>query len=686
MINTKLEPKQAAIQFAKKVLKQSYKNYEFEALHEYTDKNGNVMYWRIRLKNHRTNEKWIRPMYFDGENYKLSEPKFAGLKPLYNLVQIDQAQEAPIFICEGEFCVDALVKLDIPATTSGATSSADKVDWSVLAGRSIIVWPDNDTSGQSYAKSVINFLKLLNCTISIIDVAKLDLPEKSDVIDWLKLNPNAAKANIFQLPQIKVSNQETVKGDDNGKEKQNQSSQLVSFVKNRVVLFHDVNKDVYAQDKETNETRRLDSRQFRDWLVAKFYEETKKSPRDQAMREALATLSGLARFTGECHEVFIRVGQHDSNYYLDLGESGKSRVVEINASGWRIISNPPIRFLRPENLRALPEPQQSGDINLLWRLVNIPESVRLLVMAWLAECLRIDTPFPILELIGEQGSAKSTTQRMLRQLIDPNTCELRAAPKAVEDIFVSAGVNWLASYENISHLSPSMQDALCILSTGGGFAKRKLYSDADETIIDVKRPIVLNGISVSITAQDLIDRTVSVEMPIINARMETTKLWCDYTEQHSSILGGLLTIFSSALAKISDISLPVATHPRLIEFVYLGMAIARVTGLSEDEFLSQFNNARQESIARTLDASPVATALIDWFEKQFTLKKQMPVKELFSDIEKHRPHNTDAWPRSAKGFADALRRAAPALRQIGIECRSIGKIGSHVNWLVERRE
>ncbi len=198
---------------------------------------------------------------------------------------------------------------------------------------------------------------------------------------------------------------------------------------------------MYAQDLSTYETRRLESRQFRDWLVANFYETTTKSPRDQSIREALVTLSGLARFTGECLDVFVRVGQHEHSYYLDLAEPEQSRVIEINATGWQIITNPPIKFLRPENLRALPEPQGDGDIALLWQLTNIPENVRLLVIAWLVECLRTDTPFPILELIGEQGSAKSTTQTMLRKLIDPNASDLRAAPKTVEDIFVSAGVN-----------------------------------------------------------------------------------------------------------------------------------------------------------------------------------------------------------------------------------------------------
>lgn len=682
MERTTESAKEAARRLSQQAIK---KGFLPEALHEYRDSQGNILYWRIRLKNPATGEKWIRPMRYDTERgYMLEEPNYTDGKPLYNLDKLLSQEKSPVIIPEGEWCVDRLGRLGALSTTTGGANSVDKADLQPLAGRSITIWPDNDEPGKSFKNSLIEKLLPLNCDIKVIDIKSLNLPEKGDFVDWQALNPDATLDDIYKLPMITIEKHEDGIEETSGDK--SQTTALVDFTRTRVKLFHDKNAAVYAQDITTGETRRLDGRQFKDWLIANFYEFSGNSPREQSIREALNTLSGLARYRGECCEVYIRAAHHDSKYYLDLGEPGQSRAVCITSNGWEIIDKPPICFLRPETLHPLPEPMRNGDIALLWDLVNIPESDRLLIITWLIDCLRPETPFPVLELMGEQGSAKSTTQKMLRRLTDPNSCDLRAAPKTIEDIFVSAGVNWIVSYENISHLSPQVQDALCVLATGGGFAKRKLYSDADECVILVKRPVVLNGISAAVTAQDLIDRTISIETPLITNRTEITDLWNQYEPNHANLLGALLTIFSESLSRLKSITLPAADRPRLAEFAKLGMAVAETMGKSGSDFLAQFNSSRQETIARTIDASPVASALIEWFDDNNRRTTKLPVKELFSQIERKKPTNADSWPRSAKGFADTLRRIAPALRYMGIECRSLGKIGSNVYWEIQQKE
>ena len=468
-------------------------------------------------------------------------------------------------------------------------------------------------------------------------------------------------------------------------EKVSQATALVSFVLAQAEVFHDANNEVFARINATGEIRRLDSRGMKDWLLAGFYENSEKSARDQSVREAIATLSGIARYKGELRDVHLRVAYHDHTYYLDLGEPGQNRAVRITPGAWEVISNPPVMFIRPDSMRPLPEPVR-GEINKLFDYINMPDDHRLLLVTWLAESLRPNTPFPVLELIGEAGSAKSTTQQILRRLIDPNASELRGAPKSVEDVFIGAGLTHVLSLENISHLPAPMQDALCVLATGGGHAKRKLYTDADESVIQVKRPVILNGISVSVTAQDLVDRAVTVELPLIAERVEKDTLLEQFDKAHAALLGGLLDVFAAALARLPRVDLPADQRPRLIEFAKLGVAIAEVMGKKGRLFLDQFNASRTDAVHRTLDASPAAATVVDWFDARGRKEALVTLKDLLTDLDRLRPIGAESWPKSAKGLGDVLRRAAPALRQIGIDCRALPKTGGVIRWVIRGRQ
>jgi hypothetical protein len=680
--------------------KPAHNGYKAVALHRYTDTHGNPTHWRIRMKRPDTGEKWIRPMCRTMQGFDLKQPDYPEGSPLYYLHELVVRPDAPVWIVEGESCADSLVNLGVLATTSGGADSAARADWSVIAGREVTIWPDNDEAGRRYAEAVADILHGLGCAVSILDTQTLDLPAKGDVVDWLAAHPGATAEEVAKLPRLIIEGKEndpsesstsddldTAEGlhhadDSEGKERESQASLLVKFAQERVELFHDANKNVYARDLSNGEVRRIDGRAFRDWLTARFFEHAAKSARDQAVREAISTMSGIGRFSGECRTVNIRVAQHQDGYLLDLAEPGKNRAVRISPGSWDVLEEAPAMFIRPESMHALPEPTQAGTLDALWCMANVPEQSRLLVLTWLIECLRLDTPFPVLELIGEQGSAKSTTQAILRRMIDPNACDLRAAPRNQEDVFIGAGVNWLVSYENISHLHAPMQDAFCVLSTGGGFAKRKLYSDADEAVIQVKRPVAMNGIAVAITAQDLVDRTITVETSVITERAEVTDIWRQFKEQHPRLLGALLNVFAETLRLLPTVNLPPDRRPRLAEFARLGMAVALATGHKAERFMKEFEAARAEAIARTIDSSPVATAIIEWFEARKCQPREDTVGVLFKEVEYFRPSGTDAWPKSAKGFGDALRRAAPALRTLEIECKSLGKQGGSVKWRI----
>ena len=642
--------------------------------YDYRNESGTLLYQVQRFEP----KKFVqRRPDGDGWIYKIKDVR----RVPYRLPELLAAPlKNSIYIVEGEKDVDRLMELGLVATcNSGGAGKWEKSFSEHFKDRTVIVIPDNDDAGRAHAQKVAKNLRDTAYMVRILQLP--DLLEKGDVSDWLD-----AGGTVDELVKLKTATPDKADGAaDDEKEKSSQTDMLVQFARDQFDLIHDKNGDVFARDRCTGEVRRLSGRQFKDRLIAGFYQKTQIAVRDQSLRESLGTLQALGRFNGEPQNVNIRCAKSGEKYYIDMCESGNSRAIELGAGYWKVIDSPPIQFVRGDAMQPLPVPRTGGNLAALWTIANVPQKLRVLVITWLIDSIRPDTPFPGLEIIGEQGSGKSTAAEALRRVIDPSSCNLRGAPKTVEDIFVAAGQNHVVAYENVSHLAGPMQDALAILSTGGGYSKRQLYTNDEEHVINVRRPWLINGIAIAVTQQDLVDRVISVECPVIEERQSSSRQWAKFEDDLPGILGGLLDTAAKALAILPSVKLSPADRPRLVEFVMLGQAVAQSAGFKPDEFLNRFKELRAETVARTLDGSPVACAILELIETDPT-GITAPVKDILARLEHHKPLGADFWPRSPKGLGDALRRAAPALRQMGIECRSIGKThGGVIQWSIKKK-
>ena len=86
---------------------------------------------------------------------------FPNPRPLYGLYQLAKRAAAPVLVVEGEKTADAardLLPGFVVVTSPFGAKSAAKADWSVLEGRDVIIWPDNDEAGAAYARDVLRFV------------------------------------------------------------------------------------------------------------------------------------------------------------------------------------------------------------------------------------------------------------------------------------------------------------------------------------------------------------------------------------------------------------------------------------------------------------------------------------------------------------------------------------------------
>ncbi|MHA6829487.1 phage/plasmid primase, P4 family [Ralstonia pseudosolanacearum] len=90
--------------------------------------------------------KAFRP--WDAKRRKMAPPE---PRPLYNQPALAKADH--VVLVEGEKCAQALIDAGIVATTAmhGANAPVEKTDWSPLAGKAVLIWPDRDKPGWEYA-------------------------------------------------------------------------------------------------------------------------------------------------------------------------------------------------------------------------------------------------------------------------------------------------------------------------------------------------------------------------------------------------------------------------------------------------------------------------------------------------------------------------------------------------------
>lgn len=97
----------------------------------------------------------------------------------------DLPRTGPVYVVEGEKAAEAGWRVGIPCTTSGGASSAGSADWTPLAGRDVVVLPDNDTPGLKYAIAVRDALAALNPPARVKVLQLPGLPDGGDLVEFI---------------------------------------------------------------------------------------------------------------------------------------------------------------------------------------------------------------------------------------------------------------------------------------------------------------------------------------------------------------------------------------------------------------------------------------------------------------------------------------------------------------------
>lgn len=478
----------------------------------------------------------------------------------------------------------------------------------------------------------------------------------------------AVRSRLQEAVLLESDKELPSKEQEEKKKKKTHGEELLELAEN-LYLFKNLNDTIFADIlvKTHIETWPIRHKAFRQWLASKFYEKFHKAPGSQTLNDVILTLESKALYEGHVHEVFTRLGKHENSIYFDLCNSSWE-VIEIDESGWRIRPCSPIKFTRHKGMLPLPMPESNGDINDLWKILSITNThSQILILAWLLQAMNPDGPFPVLILEGPQGASKSHTSRTLRSLIDPSLASIRAAPKDERDLILAANNGLILAFDNISTMPDWLSDALCRIATGGGFSTRMLFSDTEETIIAVKRPVILNGIDQIVTRHDLLDRAILIHLdPISEEQRKTEKhLRALQSTVMPKVIGRLLDSVSLALKNYNNTTLE--KLPRMADFAIWVSAGINALKFSKDDFINAYLLNRSKSVDLALESDLVSNTILylmrnrtEWEGSPTELLNELSSQ--LSELEK----SSREWPKSASVLGKRLVRAKLFLEAKGI--------------------
>ena len=447
---------------------------------------------------------------------------------------------------------------------------------------------------------------------------------------------------------------------------------LMIFNSQEPVLFHDDQDDPYARIpiRTHKEIWPMRSEEFKGYLERLYHEDgTDLAIPKEALKRALNILIARAKFDGPMHPLYCRVARHEDAIYYDLTDA-EWRAVKITSDGWEIVNEPPILFRRFKHQQAQVEPKHGGSVLKFLNHVNVrTEDDKLLMPVYLVTSFIPGYPHPVLNLLGEQGSCKSTCSRFIATLVDPGKPPLLTLYNKINEIVLQLWRRHMAFFDNIGEIANDVSDLLCRAVTGDGYSKRKLFTDSEDIILDYRTVIGINGINLAVRKADLLDRCIFVELERVpeHERRPERLVKASFEQDRPYIMGGIFDAIVKAMQIKEKLIIP--KLPRMADFAEWGCAVALALGFTQESFLSMYHNNMLRQDDEVIDASSIAQALIAFMEQRTEWKGNatdlLKCLDRIADLRRIDTRSFE-WPRSASHLTRRLNLVKTNLSHFGI--------------------
>lgn len=428
----------------------------------------------------------------------------------------------------------------------------------------------------------------------------------------------------------------------------------------------------------------VEAEEFQDLVLKIAVQSRGLAPKPGVIKLLQRTLRGT---TSESRTLHQRVARTDHDVILiDLGRRDWT-AVEVNKSGWELVTHPSPPFVRGATAAELPLPEPGGTLHDLDEFFPSENPIDLLLIKlWLVTSFIPDIPRPLAVITGIRGSGKTETSRILQSLVDPQVVPGRHMPSTERDLVIALKSAYLPLFDNVRSISAIQGDVMAQAVTDFGCVVRRLYTDAASHVHRFRRTAVITGLEVPTSAPDLLSRCLLIEFTESD-KLRAMESWMPrFKDLQPRIFGALLTTLSEAI-RVRPALYPVTEiDHRLADWLEWAIAAGFALDMSREECIAALHEMIFRQHLHSVAAQPIARGVMEFM--RLSGEWRGTPTQLFGALEpiaKQIALNREPnWPKSVGAMSKAVRSVTPELNSVGIEV-TWGQYGKHRERFIEIR-
>lgn len=394
-------------------------------------------------------------------------------------------------------------------------------------------------------------------------------------------------------------------------------------------FFHDKGENSYVAvplDNGHIEYMAVNDKRYKQSLRRMFYRNYDKTISEEAMRQAIDTIDAEANYNSAEIIPATRCKYSNGHIYYYLADEEQT-VFCISKEGIRILEDCPIPFIKRQNMLAQVIPMdrevRKGEkkpsfqklARKYWKFET--EEDMILHNVVLLTRFISDIPAPIVYYKGDRGSAKTTSMKLDKMLIDPSFTDIKALPSSINDVVSALSGQYMICFDNVEGgITKDVANIFCISCSSGFFSKRKLFTDNETADIKLSTRLSFSGITTISGRADFLDRCICLSTKRIPAsqRQPVNDILEEFQKDLPYLLYKSMKILSKAMVIYEELEL--SELPRMADFAKFGYAIAEAMKYGGEKFLEIYDQNQDELLEIMVEEDTILSVLIEFIRKK----------------------------------------------------------------------